>query len=112
MAVSDSGLGIMQTLRPSLRTELPKLAQLSDTDLLVEVFRQGLSRHGADRGCGLKGCAAKAIKFDASLDVRLPNQRVLLKPARGAYEPNRAYCYEGLPLLWGTHIAFAFGLGA
>jgi hypothetical protein len=31
--------------------------------------------------------------------VRLPNQRVLLKPARGAYEPNRAYCYEGLPLL-------------
>jgi len=112
VAVSDSGLGIMQTLRPSLRTEFPKLAQLSDTDLLVEVFRQGLSRHGADRGCGLKGCAAKAIKFDASLDVRLPNQRVLLKPARGAYEPNRAYCYEGLPLLWGTHIAFAFGLGA
>ena len=112
VAVSDSGLGIMQTLRPTLRTEFPKLAQLSDTDLLVEVFRQGLSRHGADRGCGLKGCAAKAIKFDASLDVRLPNQRVLLKPARGAYEPNRAYCYEGLPLLWGTHIAFAFGLGA
>ena len=25
-------------------------------------------------------------------------------------EPNRAYCYEGLPLLWGTHIGFAFGL--
>jgi hypothetical protein len=43
---------------------------------------------------------------------RLPNQRVLLKPARGAYEPNRAYCYEGLPLLWGTHIGFAFGLAA
>lgn len=112
VAVSDSGLGIMQTLRPSLHTESPKLANLSDTDLLVEVFRQGLSRHGADRGCGLKGCAVKALKFDATLDVRLPNQRVLLKPARGAYEPNRAYCFEGLPLLWGTHIAFAFGLGS
>ena len=112
VAVSDSGLGIMQTLRPSLRAEFPKLARLSDTDLLVEIFRQGLSRHGPDRGCGLKGCAAKAIKFDASLDVRLPNQRVLLTPARGTYEPNRAFCYEGLPLLWGTHIAFAFGLGA
>ncbi len=112
VAVSDSGLGIMQTLRPSLSTEFPKLANLSDTDLLVEVFRQGLSRHGADRGCGLKGCAAKAIKFDASLDVRLPNQRVLLRPARGAYEPNRAYCYEKLPLIWGTHITFVFGLGA
>jgi hypothetical protein len=98
-------------LRPSLRTEFPKLVGLSDTDLLVEVFRQGLSRHGSDRGCGLKGSAAKAIKFEADLDVRLPNQRVLLTPARGIYQPNRADCYEGLPLLWGTHIAFAFGLG-
>ena len=110
VAVSDSGLGIMETLRPSLQTEFPKLANLSDADLLVEVFRQGLSRHGPDRGCGLKGCAAKAIKFDASLDVRLPNQRVLLTPTRGAYQLNTTYCYEGLPLVWGTHIAFAFGL--
>jgi hypothetical protein len=112
VAVSDSGVGIMETLRPSLRTQYPKLKQLSDTDLLVEVFREGLSRHGSDRGCGLKGCAAKAIKFDATLDVRLPTQRILLKPSRGAYEPNRAFCYEGLPLVWGTHIAFGFGLGS
>jgi hypothetical protein len=111
VAVSDSGLGIMETLRPSLRAEFPRLAKLSDTDLLVEVFQQGLSRHGSDRGCGLKGCAAKAIKFNASLDIRLPNQRVSLKPAQGAYEPNYAYCYESLPLIWGTHIAFGFGLG-
>lgn len=111
VAVSDSGVGIMQTLRPALQTEFPKLSKLSDTDVLVEVFRQGVSRHGSDRGCGLKGCAGKAIKFNASLDVRLPNQRVLLQPARGSYEPNRAYCFEGLPLVWGTHIAFGFGLG-
>jgi len=110
VAVSDSGLGIMETLRPSLRIESPRLANLSDMDLLVEVFRQGLSRHGTDRGCGLKGCAAKAIKFQASLDVRLPNQRVLLTPAREGYQPNIAYCYNGLPLVWGTHIAFAFRL--
>ena len=108
VAVSDSGLGIMETLRPSLSTEFPKLAGLSDTDLLVEVFRQGLSRHGPDRGCGLKGSAAKAIKFKATLDVRLPNQRVLLTPARGAYEANTADCFESLPLVWGTHIAFGF----
>jgi hypothetical protein len=112
VAVSDSGLGIMDTLRPTLKTEFPRLVGLSDTDLLVEVFRQGLSRHGSDRGCGLKGSAAKAIKFEANLDVRLPNQRVLLTPARGTYRPNTAYCYEGLPLIWGTHIAFTFGLGA
>lgn len=112
VAVSDSGLGIMETLRPSLSTEFPKLVGLSDTDLLVEVFRQGLSRHGPDRGCGLKGSAAKAIKFKATLDVRLPRQSVLLTPARGAYEANTAHCYEGLPLVWGTHIAFGFRQGA
>lgn len=112
VAVSDSGVGIMRTLRPALSTEFPRLVHLSDTSLLVEVFRQGLSRHGPDRGCGLKGSAAKAIKFEATLDVRLPNHRVLLEPSRGTYQPNTAYCYEGLPLLWGTHISFGFGLGA
>ncbi len=112
VAVSDSGLGIMETLRPTLRTEFPRMAGLSDADLLVEVFRQGLSRHGRDRGCGLKGSAAKAIKFEATLDVRLPRQRVLLTPALGAYEANTAHCYEGLPMIWGTHIAFGFHLRA
>jgi hypothetical protein len=112
VAVSDSGLGIMQTLRPSLQSEFPRLVGLSDVDLLVEVFRQGLSRHGADRGCGLKGSAAKAMKFNAELDIRLPSQRVLLTPARGAYRVSTAHCYDQLPLMWGTHIAFAFRLGA
>jgi hypothetical protein len=73
VAVSDSGLGIMNTLRPALKHEFPALERLSDTQLLVEIFRQGLSRHGADRGCGLKGSAAKAMKYNADLDVRLPN---------------------------------------
>jgi hypothetical protein len=112
VAVSDSGLGIMQTLRPTLHVESPKLMTLSDVDLLVEIFRQGLSRHGAGRGCGLKGSAAKAIKFKAALDVRLPTQRVLLMPAKGEYRPNTAYCYENLPLIWGTHIGFTFDLKA
>ena len=111
VAVSDSGRGIMATLRPTLQTSFPRLQRLSDTDLLVEVFHQGLSRHGEDRGCGLKGCAAKAIKFNAKLDVRLPKHRVVLVPARGAYQANRAYCHDNLPLIRGTHIAVEFGLG-
>jgi hypothetical protein len=110
VAVSDSGLGIMETLRPSLKSEFPKFADLGDLQLLVEVFREGLSRHGRDRGCGLKGSAAKAIKFKADLDVRLPTQRVLLTPAQGAYKANTAYCYDQLPLVWGTHIGFGFKL--
>jgi len=95
-----------------LSTATPPFTGLCDVELLVEVFQQGLSRHGADRGCGLKGSAAKAMKFSAELDVRLPKQRVLLTPARGAYRVNTAHCFDQLPLMWGTHIGFAFRLGA
>ncbi len=110
VAVSDSGLGIMGTLRPALENESPSLSNLSDVELLVEIFKQGISRHGSDRGCGLKGSAAKAIKYRAQLDVRLPNLRVLLSPGKEGYRPNTAYCYESLPLIWGTHIYFDFSL--
>ena len=47
VAVSDSELEIMETLRPSLKSEFPQLASLSDADLLVEVFKSGISRFGA-----------------------------------------------------------------
>lgn len=110
VVVSDSGQGIMQTLRPTLQSQFPILARLSDVDLLVEVFRQGISRHGADRGCGLKGSAEKAMKYNADLEVRLPRCRVLLVPANGTYEANTAFCYDDLPLIWGTHISFRFHL--
>jgi len=112
LAVSDSGLGIMATLRPALHAESPRFADLTDLQVLIEVFREGLSRHGADRGCGLRGSAVKAMKYRANLDVRLPNQRVLLTPARGAYSPNVAHCYDGIPLMWGTHIALDLMLAA
>lgn len=110
VAVSDSGLGLLETLRPTLRVEHPKFAGLSDMELLVEVFRQGLSRHGSARGCGLKGSAQKAIKFKADLDVRLPSVRVLLVAGRDGYAPNTALCYRNLPLIWGTHLCFTFKL--
>lgn len=110
VAVSDSGRGLLDTLRPSLRTEHPRLFELSDIELLVEVFRRGISRHGKNRGCGLKGSAEKAIKFHADLDVRLPLVRVLLVPGKQGYAPNTAYCYRSLPLIWGTHLCFTFEL--
>jgi hypothetical protein len=110
VAVSDSGLGIIETLRPSLQSEFPHLVNLTDMELLVEVFRQGLSRHGADYGCGLKGSATKGAKFNARLDVRLPNQRVLLVPVQNAYQPDIEQCSDTLPLIWGTHIVSHFQL--
>jgi hypothetical protein len=109
VAVSDSGLGIMETLRPALCQESPTLFRLTDLKLLVEIFRQGISRHGLDRGCGLKGSAAKAMKYNADLDIRLPQIRVLLTPRQGNYQPS-TNCYDNLPLIWGTHICFNFKL--
>ena len=110
VAVSDSGLGIMDTLRPSLQNQHPSLSRLSDLDLLVQIFRQGVSRHGSHRGCGLKGAAAKAVKFNARLDVRLPRIRVQLTPGLNGYRQSKAHFFEGLPLMWGTHICFFFQL--
>ena len=84
---------------------------LTDAELLVEMFRRGLSRHpDAKHGLGLRDCADKAVRFQAELDVRLARQNVLLKPSRGTYQLATAYCAAGLPLLRGTHIAFTFGL--
>jgi hypothetical protein len=110
VAVSDSGMGIMETLRPALKLESPALHRLSDLDLLVEIFRQGISRHGQDRGCGLKGSAAKAMKYKADLDIRLPRIRVLLTPGLEGYQSSTAHCFDNLPLIWGTHICFNFRL--
>ncbi len=110
VAVSDCGVGIMHTLRPTLKAQFPHLALLTDVDLVVEMFRHGVSRFGSERGDGLKSCADKAIRFKSPLDVRLPQQRVLLVPGKDGYRPNLAFCSDKLPLLWGTHIAFKFDL--
>ncbi len=110
VAVSDSGLGILATLRPSLSSWNRRAATLGDTDLVIEAFRTGLSRHGKGRGCGLKTSAEHALQFKAELDVRLPQCRVHLVPSRDGYRPHVAHCSEGLPLMWGTHICFDFRL--
>lgn len=110
VSVSDSGIGILDTLRPVLKTTDPLLAAMTDTDLFVEVIRQGISRHGKSRGHGLKGSAEQALKYRAQLEVRLPQSRIVLVPARNGYEPNLAYCYSNLPLVWGTHVSFEFDL--
>lgn len=109
VAVSDSGIGIMKSLRPTLTGG--RWDNLSDVDLVVEIFREGISSKPEDkRGMGLKSSARHAIGFRADLDVRLLNQRVLLKPSNNEYQPNMAYSQDRLPLLWGTHIAFSFKL--
>lgn len=110
VVVSDSGTGIIETLRPVLKTQYPRFASWSERGLVVEAFRTGLSRHGTGRGCGLKACADHAIRFHANLEVRLPTCYVRLVPSSDGYRPNTAYMYDNLPLIWGTHVTFDFHL--
>lgn len=111
IAVSDSGNGILQTLRPALLRKGDPAGNLADVALLVEMFRKGISRLDEDkRGQGLTTCAQHAIRFQADLDVRLLRQRVLLKPSNNVYQPHTAYSLDDLPLLWGTHISFSLNL--
>jgi hypothetical protein len=108
VCVSDSGKGIIKTLRPVLKLQRSEYSLLSDTDLIVEAFRSGLSRHGAGRGCGLKACADQAVRFHANLAVRLRRCFVRLFPSADGYCRNTAVIYDSLPLLHGTHISFDF----
>jgi len=107
VVVSDSGKGLLETLRP----KLPKrFVQVSDIDIVVEAFAKGLSRHGnkSGRGCGLTTCALKAKQFHGKLHVRLADTRVNLVPSDEAYEHDTAICYDDLFPIRGTHIVFDF----
>lgn len=108
VVVSDSGDGILSTLRPSLKST--RYADLDDTDLVVEIFEKGISRHGEVRGCGLKKSAEHAIRYNARLNLRLPQCRVYLVPSNSQYAPNTAYCRADLPHIFGTHLCFDFSL--
>lgn len=110
VVVSDSGEGILETLRPSLMQNHPNLVYYSDTNLIVKVFQDGLSRFREGHGSGLRACAVQAMKFGAILDVRLARLRVHLAPGVGGYQPAMAYCADNLVEIWGTHICFDFDM--
>lgn len=111
VAVSDSGFGLVETLRPTLVRRASPLADKGAAVIVEHMFREGISRLDDDnRGLGLAACARSAIRFGANLEVRLLNQLVELRPANGAYQPHTAYALDMLPLLWGTHISFSFDL--
>lgn len=117
---SDSGLGILGTLRPVLEERYPKLSKefpegdvQSDIGLLKKVLERGRIS-GADdeeytgRGLGLKLSADQAAKFDATVCVRQENFEVTLKYRNGVLYK---FSYRSnLKKLKGTHICFDFYL--
>lgn len=109
LAVSDSGHGISTTLRDAAKG---KLERMTESEIIVKVFQEGLSRFGphTGRGSGLVRCAQIALRYGAELNVRVPTSVVRLVPANGTYGQNTAVCQDGAPLVWGTHLCFEFQL--
>ena len=80
VVVSDSGVGMINSLRPSIEEFHPECKELTDSLLIEKMFAEGLSKDGKDKGCGLYSCARQALKFKASIDVRLPKSVFHLTP--------------------------------
>lgn len=112
VAVSDSGVGILNTLRPALEERHHKYASLPDSQLLFKAISEGVSRNGESFGCGLSASARQALKYRADFEVRLPSCRVNFLAADGQYRIQAAAVgTDSVPYLGGTHICFDYRLG-
>lgn len=112
--VSDSGLGIANTLRPSLKEHYPDLYKLhkdtsieSDVELVITVMSNGeISRFGSGRGMGFKCSRKQAMQFDAQISVR--QERFCLDFLYKNGELVEVKKMLNLPKIFGTHICFDF----
>lgn len=115
--ISDSGKGILGTLKPILEKKYPDLAREiddskldSDIFLLKKVFTQGQISQSEDeaRGLGLKSSGDAASKFNANISIRQERCEVKFFFRQG--KRTRFEFKIGMPLLRGTHICFDFEL--
>ena len=110
--VSDSGLGIATTLKPSLSKHYPTLHRMNNSDnfdlhLVNAVLTKGeISRFGAGRGLGFKSSREQAIKFDARLSVRQCNFSIAIEYVSGQIHDVEQH--TNLPSIYGTHLCFDF----
>ena len=110
--VSDSGLGIVKTLEPSLREYYPDLYKLRENEdfheeLVTAVLtRGGISRFGSGRGLGFKSSRKQVVKFEAELFVRQEKFSLKFLCKRG--ETILIDKRTDLATIQGTHICFDF----
>lgn len=112
VTVSDSGIGLLTSLRSKIEEHYPQYKDADDGKLIELMFSEGLSKDGVDKGCGLKTCAKHALKFHATLDVRLPHSRFHLTPLDSrifGYEAQGSITNTTLDFA-GTHITLDIGL--
>lgn len=121
VVVSDSGLGILQTLKPQLSLHYPQLCASLDfnkkeTDiiLLQKVFTEGhLSQFGSDpdgeaRGLGLKKSQDYAARYNADITIR--QERLELKLVFRDGQLFETLPKYDLSIISGTQVCFDFYL--
>ncbi len=104
VVVSDSGIGLLTTLRPKLMSPTP----LNDTETLRQLFQGTLTWKHGGAGQGLEECGMRALKLSGSVTIRLETCSVYLTSSDS--RSMRAAYQEHLVPLAGTHICFSFPL--
>jgi len=109
IAVSDSGIGIPESIRRGLRKSV---RTQSDAQLIIRAFEEGLSRLGrqSGRSCGLPRCAQLAAEFGSTVHVRTPSADVTLTPTDSLEVRLEATIRTPRAELSGTHICLEFPL--
>ncbi len=109
IVVSDSGDGIVNTLRPVLYKWYSEYQDLSASAIIGKIFEVGLSRFGPaeGRGVGLKESWQQAMKSDSRLVIRQDTCSVTLKHLNSISQPNY---HEDLVPIRGTHLSLEFYL--
>lgn len=114
--ISDSGKGVVATLRTTLKQHYPDLYKKypenqheSDIGLALEVFSKGkITRFGKEsgRGLGFKSTSDNASRFDANLSIRLTDFSIQLIYRKGVLISEDIL--KNLTYVYGTHICFDF----
>jgi anti-sigma regulatory factor (Ser/Thr protein kinase) len=107
IVVSDSGVGLLKTLKPKLSKQ--DLESIADSELIRLLFRNELEWNNEGNGQGLQNCVGKALKYSGQVDIRLATCSVTLRSTQGRYEIDSNAVYQlNLFHMEGTHICFTF----
>lgn len=109
IVVSDSGIGLLETLKPKIYEQ--DLNNVSDSELIRLLFRNQLEWENEGKGQGLQNCIKKALKYPGKVDIRLATCGVTLQSKQGRYEMDLNTSYQlNLFHIKGTHICFTFDI--
>lgn len=105
VVVSDSGLGLLDTLGPALTVQAPDLVGQPDHEVIRSLFVRGISRHGSHRGLGIQRCASLALRCRATVHLRLSGCNLTFEPLPDTGDAYRAFNapYPQHVPLRGTH---------